>query len=798
MYERLKSHRRRTLAALFLTLLGTGAPALAAPVRFWFVPEAAWNGVREQNPQALEERIENATVRLYRVGSYEAELEVPGGEIVDVPRGTWTWIAEAPGFVTAAAGFLSVGDERREPMELLWWMAPACTVSLADDRWQGVQRLDAVSLEYGAVYPLLPGTLETLQIPAGPYLAYSVSSRGIEAISPPTRCRRDEKVSLARPSPPEAADQDFVLHLEPPEEESRRLEPVAFLRSRQKGSLGRAILPTALVEVPGRTSLFFLGVPATDVELVAETERYQTVRSHFEDLGGGVRERAYSLHGRHELSFAVDYQPEQRHRDATIRVFHCGTERDRNVPPRSCRELETDLTLKPGVREYRLDDLDWGQYRLVAEIDDFLLASLGRPFPERVAPFLPYGEPSPTLESFTLEEYHLYGHVLLEGEPVEGYVELNSTGGGPTLRAPTDEELFYHLYYFAEAVGGFGRTRPEIRDAREPRDIAAGLPVSYGVCACSLEKLCRCFNGQSKFRGEGRLDFEIGANVIEVTAVAADTGEPVANALVWAQGRNDDPALVFEDGEVDWIEQGSADGLIAHTDAAGRARLAGIAPGPRRIDVNTSGFERAAQEVEIPETGRLEIRFDLEPKDDEKVGAVSLVTPRGYRLARAAVFPVGPDGRLELGCRHSADAEGRVDFKDGCLGRGLWVVLHPEAAITAVDDSAFTAGGQVTIDGAPRPLRLRVLDQQGTPAGGVPIALYFGSFSLWPDDLLAASPSGLGFPYRTDSSGEILLRGIESSGSNAPTVELLFGDDEAAFDLRGYAPGEVVTIYVDR
>ncbi|MCB1037463.1 MAG: hypothetical protein KDD47_26770, partial [Acidobacteria bacterium] len=126
---------------------------------------------------------------LYRPGTYEPELILPANQPAELPSGTWHWLDQAPGFVSVVGGSLNAPREG-PPLRknIVWPVVPACELDLSEASWGGVERLDAVSLERQAVFPVAPQKRTSLWIPAGRFLAYTVGARGIQAVSAIRRC----------------------------------------------------------------------------------------------------------------------------------------------------------------------------------------------------------------------------------------------------------------------------------------------------------------------------------------------------------------------------------------------------------------------------------------------------------------------------------------------------------------------------------------------------------------------------------------------------------------------------------
>ena len=162
-----------------------------------------------------ESFLPKGTIQLYRVGTYTPELVFEANVATPVPAGQWTWIAEAPGYVSSSTGLLHVVGATGEPeaRKIVWTVVPSCDVDLSGDDWSGVTRFDTVSLDAGATYPVDPRRRQRLQVPAGPIIGYAVGARGLLGLTNIGPCPAGETLQLPRPFPPAGAREDWMIHV---------------------------------------------------------------------------------------------------------------------------------------------------------------------------------------------------------------------------------------------------------------------------------------------------------------------------------------------------------------------------------------------------------------------------------------------------------------------------------------------------------------------------------------------------------------------------------------------------------
>ena len=120
-------------------------------------------------------------------------------------------------------------------------------------------------------------------------------------------------------------------------------------------------------------------------------------------------------------------------------------------------------------------------------------------------------------------------------------------------------------------------------------------------------------------------------------------------------------------------------------------------------------------------------------------------------------------------------------------------MLHPDAQLVPLDGPAMAAATEVLVRPAPaKPLRLRVVDENGRRISGIPAELRFGSLTLGPNDLLAGlSATGTLLFYRPDETGELILRGVDPDAVEVPELALAVEGSDSV-PLSAYRAGEVV------
>ena len=259
-------------------------------VTFHLVPEELWNGGLPSPADFLP----SGKIFLYRAGSYVPELVAEANKPQVVTPGTWLWIAEAGDYVSAVSGKIHYpeGAERFD-RNLIDPVVPACKIDLGEARdWRGVARLDAVSLDRRAVYPVIVEDRRRFLVPEGRFLAYTMDSRGVTAISRVASCRTGETVELSRPEPPAAEHQDLMVSVQMPEgmaDEGEELS--AVLTPFDSSSPPAPQPPTAALRTLYRATFFFLDASARE-PLVLEIRHpeFLTHRQELSPLPGGVRE----------------------------------------------------------------------------------------------------------------------------------------------------------------------------------------------------------------------------------------------------------------------------------------------------------------------------------------------------------------------------------------------------------------------------------------------------------------------------------------------------------------------------
>jgi len=269
-------------------------PPAKHEVTFHLVPEAAWNDGRPATAQFLPE----GRIFMFRSGSYEPERILDANRPQEVPSGDWYWIAESSGYVSVVAGGLRLAGGEPLRKTILWPVAAACQLDLSEARWNGVVRLDAVSLDRGATYPVTVKERKRLWIPAGRFLTYTVDGRGIAAVSDVESCLPGAVHHLQRPQPPPAGEQDLVISTTLPETGNVTAETAKTTFRMLERPEATPRYPTATVRAGARTTHFFLRVPSQPAEVVIEHPELLTRRLELPGVSGGVRELEAQLEPR--------------------------------------------------------------------------------------------------------------------------------------------------------------------------------------------------------------------------------------------------------------------------------------------------------------------------------------------------------------------------------------------------------------------------------------------------------------------------------------------------------------------
>jgi len=787
---------RRLFEALIAALVITaGGRAGASEVAVFLVSTDDLEAAREAGAAiGLAKPIAGGEVHFYRPGDLVPRFSVAAGEAIDLPRGEWIWTGEAPGWVVVEPGRMHLGDESSSGAahEVFWPAVPACDVRLDEPSgWRGVQRADFVSLAHGSVHPLVPGAGARLNVPAGPFLHYTVGSRGLVAVSRIRHCSSGDRVEVAAPDPPARGTQTLLVHARLPPVEGA---PLSATELESELSIGDAtVRATAVVAAAGRWSVFFLDVPATapgEIALTHPRLRAQMIR--VDPVSGSARELPeVALSRRHEIEVTVDYQPIGQHRVERLELRRCPGGPPR-LDRRECPDVITDVTLRRGVETYRFEDLDDGKYTLDADIDGEVVRGIGA----GVRPRLEGNRPPPTYPIVPLREYELFGHLVVEGEPVPGEVRLQPVAGGDLAvrRFRTGEDLFYRLTYFGRAIVARDPVKRLAGDSARPLDQQLGMDREYALVACSDESVCRTL-APAIIRGGGRLDIPIPSDrYLVVEVVDSATGAPIPDADVAVAGTSP-KRLVFLDGQVDWEARDPTGELSIQRFRSGSEGKVTVVSPPDELGLITARRAGYREESHVPPTAvpgeGLRVRLAL-AREEARGAPVRLRTRGGSALAGALVVPIAARGGLDRTCATNADAAGVVRLEDRCLvGRKL-VLFHPVARLEVIPGERFWAG-EIEAEAAPVPaIRLRLLDDGGEPAANRPLALRVGDVVLSPDALLfATTRTGAPWPFHTDARGEALMVGVDPMAPDVPEILLTIDGDEVAARPAGVGPGEV-------
>jgi len=750
--------------------LGQPEPSFLAdeglPLTFLLVPVDRWDTAGGPLGHELSE----GTVRLYRVGTYEPEIETPAGESVVIPPGDWVWVAEAPGFVSTFTNLLSVPPGRLQPdRRFAVPMTPACLIELPHDRrWRAVERLDVVSLDEAAVYPIQPSRRSRFWIPEGSHLAYTVRHGELVAISPIGFCRQHDTVALPVPEPPANGLQSLLVSARLPES----FEPTAFedlaaelVRPRSFSPVTPASPSARLLQ--GRNAVFFfLDVAAEEpFELSLRHPRLRSAAAPIEPAGGSAREiEVGELLERRDLEVTVDYRPARDHAQAEIELLPCGPQLA-GLPPvllhAYCGEPVRTLALEPGVHAYRFPALDDGQYLVDGVVDGEVVQGLG----EAVAPYLAPQSTEEPRATGRLVEMHVHGRLLDDGEAVDGAVHLSPWSTDlqfPPRTFPTGEDREYHLYYFARYPTEGERTHlpDEIQDT--PVEELPGLYCCFKLKACSESAACRTYNLHSTFTGEGRFDLDLpGHQVVDVQAIDATTHQPVTDGRLLIEAS---PAFHFIDGEVVWFEPLGVEPDSLFLDQQGRARWLPPEPGEHRMVVIAAKYSPAEAKVVVPPDGSVSVTLELEPLSARD--GTQLLFDDGTPAGNGRLLAFGADGKAAPRCHARIDPEGFVTLPKGCSTH-TFLIVHPWAALETFSGTRLQGSAAVRVRPRPPfPPRVRLRDPDGEPLRDTFVQLRFGDLTVTPNDLFAASTAGPPF-QASNAVGEIVLNGVDP--------DLLFG-----------------------
>jgi hypothetical protein len=237
------------------------AEEVAVELVVHLAPIAAWDSAEGPTAHDLEE----GTVRFYRSGAWRPARVARAGEAVGLPAGEWWLTAEAPGFASTASNRIPVSPRReRGSIGFVAAVAPACRVELAPEAaWEGIERVDVVSLTEGSVDPVAPGERRVLWVPLGDFLAYTVGAAGPEAVSEVLSCRAGETVTLPPPRPPRGGRGALFLSVDlPPSSATPDSGLVAALEPAEEGAAGASVASDAATRQERRVTFFFLDLPA--------------------------------------------------------------------------------------------------------------------------------------------------------------------------------------------------------------------------------------------------------------------------------------------------------------------------------------------------------------------------------------------------------------------------------------------------------------------------------------------------------------------------------------------------------
>lgn len=770
------------------------AAAEAATIRFSLVEKDAL----ERDPRTAPP-LPQGTVHLFRVGESLAAIAVPVEAVVDVPAGSWTWVAEAPGWVSVDAGVLRVAAEEPRnvvPRRIVWPVVPACRVTLGSAaEWKGLERVDVVSIDRSAVFPLRPPQRTSGWIPAGRFLVYTVRNSRIVELSEPRACRASDEVALRRPLPPPPGRMAVVA--------TARVEvaisglPDVAITGRGAGPIGSR---GVTLRINNQVVRFDWSLPSSrDLEL---TVRHAELRTRTVPLPAADRAVVelpeLRLVARDRVAVPVDYRPKAQHRTQKLRLEHCGEQRITTRTPlgRICRALTSEVDLVPGLHEYEFGQLDTGTYFMTAEIDG---ERLGRGLANRASFFVSGDDdtvdlPRPGL----IVEQQLKGRILLEGKAVPGFLELQASG----RRFPTNEDLEFEWIYFAREI----RDDERKSGPHESRFFTSTL--SNRMRACAEEGPCRFLGPHSYFEGEGYVEIELTGPRATVEVRSAATEEPVAGAAVWVRGIED---FVFQQGEV---QLQPASGMerqgpyLTRPNGQVVVDLPRLQPIDERVGrpfrevplfVEKSGYESRELWVPVSAASLAEpVVIELQPKEEGR--EVTVLMDGRSPLRGAFLLRVGAEGQRDLACSPTTDSRGVARIRSECSEEGGWfVVFHPAAAVTVIraDAAALPA---ISVPAGGPPIEVVAIDgASGEPVADLPLGLQLGDLRLTTNDLLTAlTYTRTMFGHLTDGAGRVRLYGLRPTASVGSAV--LFSADavrEGRLALSLPPAGETLTLVVD-
>jgi hypothetical protein len=760
------------------------APAILnaeTEIRFLLIPKTDFQGA-ETNPARF---LSEGEIRLYRPGEYKPRLIVPANEMVAVPPGQWLWIAEAPGWVSVESGAMSLPAAPAAPITrtLVSLMVPACEVSLGERKlWQGTERVDFVSLTHGVTYSLPLDFRSSLRIPAGRWLAYSVGARGLIGITRPRSCSEGQALHLKTLTAPGRDREEWMVHVEVPKDSEARREDFQVAARSPLRSGAPPVLAAASLWNGQRGTFFLLDVPAGSERIL--TVQHPALRSA-EQPQEPTGARAFeigplAMKPRRTLTVTVDYQPARAHQTQKLVLVDCGPRpislADEMNP--ACNERSrVERSLREGVAEYRFESLDDSQYRLDAEIDDEIVWGLGN----GTIPRLDSKTDEPTSPLFAkLQELHVYGHLLEQGEPVAGEIRISDESGTPLGTYPTDESLTYHLYYFGYLVDERWFAK-EVADRLPPK--ARAMPRLRYIAACGADGGCRVLNSLSGIVGQGRWDIPLGeGGTIDFHVVDSSTGRPFPNALI---GFERTPSTFFVEGKV--FEHLHAKNFmpdVIATGLSGRVRVRWPGTAKAWYGASKEGYAVARGEFQPLPGETVTVEIALQPEGTQSDG-IGFRLRHGEPLAKAFFLVIDEKG-VRQPCSRASSTAGYVSFPPDCLAGRRVVVIHPAAALQILDGDSLRSASEILLDPAPsKPPTVQVVDGDGRPIRDVAFELRFPEVTLTLNDFYFASslsgqPLGLG---RTNAEGKVFLPTVDPGVWGPVEAVVVLGETESAVEV---------------
>ena len=788
----------KTLAQVVLMAF-LGSVVQAHELTFLLVPQDDWN----QGQPAAEAFLTEGKVLLFQHGAFEPELVIEANQPQTVPSGIWYWIAEAPGYVSTTSGVVRLVDEEPINKRLIWSVVPACEVDLQRLEWRGISRLDLVSLDHHATYPITRNSTSTRWIPAGRFLAYTTNPQGIGGISPIDTCRPGDLLELSRPEPPANDRQALVASVRLPQ--TKDDEPgvekdllQAFIEPLGNTEPNAPLSPDAVVWAEDRATFFFLDLEAEPIRLTFEDPTLRSARLELPATPGEVQEpEERQLQHRVTVDLTIDYRPQRSHPRQELVMLRCGDQPRRHLVEldrRSCQQIGQGLALKPGIATYRLQGLDLGWHVPSARFEAEELPGLG------TWTSLEVDEETPstlTLNAHLLEEFQIHGHLLVDGEPVPGEVRLEPMAdfSGQARSYPTDDELLYRMFYFAQEPLDFGLRRlPEEVQQRDPHSLR-GLFFGHRLSACDGEGFCKLFHMWSTLSGEGRLDFELGAPSVSIRVIDAMSREPIAGAMAAFshQGQGHE-TFHFVAGEHFVGSRPAGEALATFTNSSGEIRVRDVEAGSRRLVVQAAGYARGIREVMVPTTGHLDLEIELEALSPR--GGLTLRFPDGRAASGVVLLALEREGAPDYRCTRAANGFGELKLPEPCLEEErVFLLLHPGVTLERISTAMLRQSGEIQVSQAPaQPRRIRMASASGLPLAFASVRFRVQGITLTPNHLLAAaSRGGFRLPFRTDHRGELTLTFLDPTD---PTLEIALSPSGDWWTLAGPV-GSIEEVLVD-